>query len=162
MMELLDPIWAWGILGLGLISLEALTGTFYILCFGIAALMVAGVISIASLSLTTQLMLYSIFSLINLGLWKFKFKKNKKDSKIGQSNDIGVGEVGHVVTAVSPEHNGTISFNMPVMGSKVWLATSEQFIKIGEPAKIVGVEGNYLKVERYITKEQEIFKEMNR
>ena len=39
-----QAVWAWAILGLVLLSVEMLSGTFYILWFGIAALCVAVVL----------------------------------------------------------------------------------------------------------------------
>jgi len=41
MFEILEPVWNWSILGVILIVLEMLLGTFYLLSFGLACFVVA-------------------------------------------------------------------------------------------------------------------------
>lgn len=142
-----DPIWCWATLGVILIGLELLSGTFYIICFGIAAFLVAGISGAINMGLNAQLITFSIFSVIILSVWHFGYKSKKTDLSIGQSKDETVGKVGKI-TEVSEDSRMTVSFNMPVMGSRSWIAISEQALEVGSEVRVLGVEGNYLKVEK--------------
>ncbi len=154
---MIEAMWIWAILGLGLIGLELTVGTFYLFCFGLAALLTAGITGLFNFGLTFQLLSYIVFTPIVLGVWHAKFKNKEGDLKIGQSIDETVGKIGHIVATINREKYGYINFSMPVMGAKNWMAVSEQTLRIGELAKVVSVEGNYLKVER--CKEEEIYQE---
>lgn len=142
-----DLSWNWAILGIALIIFELATGTFYILCFGIAALLVAGISGLFSFGLNAQLVLFSVFSLVTLGLWHFVYKGNKADSSIGQSTDDTVGKIGQV-SDIFDKTKITVSFNVPVMGSRTWISLSDEILFVGDSVRVVSVEGNYLKVEK--------------
>lgn len=156
----MDTTWMWAILGLFFIAIELVTGTFYLLCFGISALITAAINNGFGLTSNSQWMIFIALAPIVLVILKSMFKKTEKDLLVGQSKDDSIGKVGHIITPIKDNNHGYISFNMPVMGSKNWMAISDQSLKIGDLAKVVSIEGNYLKVERY--KEQEIFKEVNK
>jgi len=96
------------------------------------------------------LILYALFSSIIVGLWHFKYKRTKKDSNVGQSNDQCIGQIGLIVSEVTLENHGMINFGIPVMGAKSWMAISEDVLKVGDAAKIVSIEGNYLRVEKIV------------
>lgn len=147
--DMLQPLWMWAILGLALLSIELLTGTFYILWFGISALCVAlmlGLFPGASLSL--QLLAFSVMSLSTLAVWRHKYRTQPSGSRIGQSSDDSIGKVGRITVEVSRSQNGTITFTVPVMSSREWTAISEETITAGEEAEVVSIEGNYLRVKR--------------
>jgi len=144
-----QPIWIWAILGLVLLSIELLTGTFYILWFGISALIVALVLAIyPDASHSAQLLIFSVMSLSTLAVWRHRYKTQQPGSRIGQSSDDTIGKTGLITTEVSRTHNGTISFTVPVMSSREWTVISEETIASGEEAEVVSIEGNYLRVKR--------------
>lgn len=143
----LTNYWIWAIFGLFLISLELITLTFYLFCFGISAIVLAVFISIFDISFKSQLFVYIIFSIISLIFVKYFFKRDKKDLKIGQSNDIYLDTIGTIKLSSNNEEL-TIVFKEPILGSKKWLILNTQNFKDGELAKIIGLEGNYLKVEK--------------
>lgn len=146
---LLQPIWAWAILGLVLLSIELLSGTFYILWFAISALCVSLMLLVfPEASVAMQLLAFSLLSLVTLGLWRRKYRQQGPAPVIGQSRDGTIGQTGRITVAVSPEQNGTIAFTVPVMGSREWTATSDEAINAGETAEITAIEGNYLRVRR--------------
>lgn len=143
------PVWMWGILGLILLAAEMLSGTFYVLWFGIAALIVATLLWLfPAMPLALQLLLYTFLSLGSLFIWRRYYKKNSADSRVGQSQGDEIGRVGIVVEAVSTVQNGRIQFAQGVMGSREWTAVSDETIEAGSHAIIVAIEGNSLRVKK--------------
>jgi len=144
-----QAVWAWAILGLVLLSVEMLSGTFYILWFGIAALCVAGMLFLfPDMPLAGQLFAFTLLSVLSLTIWKRNYAPKQPGLRVGQAQDDTIGKVGRLTAAVSSEQNGTIAFTVPVMGSREWAAISEQTIDVGEQAEVVAVVGNYLRVQR--------------
>jgi membrane protein implicated in regulation of membrane protease activity len=146
---MLQPLWSWAILGVLLLGVEMLSGTFYILWFGIAALCVALLIALfPQFSTAMQLLAFSVLSLTSLAIWRFKYAKIQPQLRVGQSRGDEIGRVGRITQTVSPATQGRIEFTLPVLGSREWIAISEQTLQPGNEAQVVGVEGNYLRVER--------------
>ena len=148
----MQPIWAWAILGLVLLSVELLSGTFYILWFAISALCVALMLAAyPGAPFSLQLLLFSVLSLVALALWRRRYQTQGPAPVIGQSHDDTIGKVGVISSAVSPQQNGEIRFTVPVMSSRVWMAIADESIGLGEEAEVVAVEGNFLRVKRKST-----------
>lgn len=144
-----QAVWAWAILGLVLLSVEMLSGTFYILWFGIAALCVALMLFVfPDVPLAGQLFAFTLLSVLSLTIWKRNYAPKQPGLRVGQAQDDTIGKVGRMTAAVSPEQNGTIAFTVPVMGSREWAAISGHTIDVGEQAEVVAVVGNYLRVQR--------------
>lgn len=144
-----QAVWAWAILGLILLSAEMLSGTFYILWFGIAALCVALMLVVfPDVSLAVQLFAFALLAVLSLAIWRRSYVPGQPKSRVGQAQDDTVGKVGRLTVAVSPEQNGIIVFTVPVMGSREWAAISDQSIAAGEQAEVIAVVGNYVRVQR--------------
>lgn len=149
MRSLLDAVWIWGIFGLVLLSAELATGTLYILWFGLAALIISGLLWLfPAISLGVQLLLFAGLSLSTLLIWKKFERRQPAASRLGQSQGEEIGRTGQIVVAVSPEQCGRIRFSQGVMGSKEWTAISSQTLAVGEEAEITSIEGNALRVKR--------------
>lgn len=148
---MLELTWLWGILGLVLLAAEMATGTFYILWFGIAALIVCLLLWLfPGMHLDLQLFIFAAFALGALAIWKRYYKKSAaNDLKIGQSQGDEVGRVGTITEAVSRQHNGRIRFAQGVMGSREWIAIAQEPLEVGTEAEIVAVVGNALSVKRH-------------
>ncbi len=144
----LDSVWTWAIIGIVLVGLELTTATFYILCFGISALLVALISSIVTLGLNSQLIIFSILSVINLGLWHFRFKGKKAEFFIGQSLDDIEGKTG-VIEQEPSTSKLVVRFNEAVMGSRTWLVLSDDQLEVGNEVKVLSVDGNYLRVKKH-------------
>lgn len=144
----MEPIWSWGVLGLVLLALEMVTGTLYILWFGIAALCLSGAMwALPGLPLSAQLFMFAALSIGSLAIWKLNYKKSAAgDLRVGQSRGDEVGRTGIIIEAVSPRQAGSIQFAQGVMGSRVWAAIADQPLAVGAEAEIVAVEGNSLRV----------------
>ena len=145
----MEPVWMWGILGLTLLAAEILSGTFYMLWFGIAALIVAALLWLfPAMPLALQLLLYSFLSLGSLFIWRRHYKKSSPESRVGQSQGYEIGRVGIVVKTIDTVQNGRIQFAQGVMGSREWDAVSDETIEAGSHAIIVAIEGNSLRVRK--------------
>lgn len=147
----MESTWLWGILGLILLAVEMATGTFYILWFGVAALIVSFTLLLfPEMHAGLQLFIFAALSLGSLAVWKFFYKKSSDgDLKIGQSQGDEVGRVGTIIEAVSRKQNGRIQFAQGVMGSREWAAISQEDLEVGAEAEITAIVGNAVSVKRH-------------
>lgn len=146
----MDLMWIWAIIGVILIAIEIIAiGSMYVFWFGLAALFMSMLTAIApSITLSVQIIIYAIASMVSLLIWR-KFQKNGDvDSVVGQSRGEEIGRVGTVLTQTGPAVSGLIGFTQGLMGSREWVSVSDCVIEAGEKAKVVAVEGNTLRVEK--------------
>lgn len=141
--------WHWAVLGIGLIIAELAIPAFFIVWFGLGALLVSLVLLVApSLSLTAQLLTWTLASVAMVALWFRIFKPGMHKTKIGMSDSNIVGEVGMLIRDVEPFQKGQVRFQKPLVGSEVWECISDETIKSGERVRVLGIEGSFLKVGR--------------
>jgi len=147
---MLEIMWIWGILGLALLGFEMLTGTMYVLWFGVAAILLAILTWLApAMPIALQLFLFAGLSIGALVIWRRNYKKHSTDLHIGQSQGDEIGRIGTIVEPVSARQPGRIQFAQGVMGSREWAAVSNENIESGAEAIIVAIEGNSLRVKRH-------------
>jgi inner membrane protein len=142
----MDIMWVWFGLGLILLCLEMLSGTLYLLWPGMAAL-VMGLLSwsLPVFSTAWQIVAYAIFSVLAVLIWR-KREKSNPTPRVGQAQGEEIGRQGVIIATVSPAQPGKIRFSQGVMGSKEWTAVADVEIAIDQPASIIAVEGNSLRV----------------
>jgi len=144
---MIDAMWVWGAIGLILLGVEMWTGTFYVLWFGVAALVLAVVMGLnPELNKAAQFALFAALSLGSLAIWRLNYKRNAVDARFGQARGEEIGRIGIVVEGCSANQEGKISFTQGVMGSRIWPAISDESLDVGTSAKIVAVEGNTLRI----------------
>jgi membrane protein implicated in regulation of membrane protease activity len=144
---MIEPMWIWGALGLVLLGVEMATGTFYVLWFGVAALCVTFAMWLfPNMPNAIQYVMFAALSLGSLAIWRLNYKKTSTNSRIGQSQGEEIGRIGTVIETCSASKSGKISFTQGVMGSREWVAISNETIEIGSNAKVVAVEGNELRI----------------
>ncbi len=141
------PWWAWIVGGIGLMLIELLGPTFFILWFGVAAVLVGIVAAYGDLSLAQEISLWGGLSVGMAVLW-FKLFPAPHRTRSGLSKEAVVGERGLIVQEVSEMQRGTIRFQKPILGSETWPVIADERIASGERAKIVDVVGQTLKVEK--------------
>jgi hypothetical protein len=140
--------WLWGSIGLVLLALEMATGTFYILWFGIAGILLAGLVWLMpEISLAVQLACYAMTSLGSLYVWRRWYKRTSSSTSIGQSQGEEIGRAGTVIAAISPDQRGRIQFTQGLMGSREWAAVADCEIAVGDKAEVIAIEGNSLRVK---------------
>lgn len=139
--------WHWAVLGIGLIIAELAIPAFFIVWFGLGALLVSIVLlAMPSLSLTAQLLTWTIASVAMVVVWFRIFKPGMHKTRIGMSDSNILGEVGMLTRDVEPFQKGQVRFQKPLVGSEVWECISDETIKSGERVKVLGIEGSFLKV----------------
>jgi membrane protein implicated in regulation of membrane protease activity len=137
--------WVWIVLGFTLIVMEIFTTTFYILWFGVGALLV-GLIAWAwpELPITGQVLGWATLSLLLAVLW-FKVFKNRIPDKRWTADEV-IGEVGLLTASVAEFQKGRVRFQKPILGSEEWVCTSNADITSGARVRIVSIEGNIVRV----------------
>lgn len=139
--------WHWFVLGLVLIALEILTPTFFLIWFGLGALLTGIVVWLAVLGLAAQVLIWSASSLIMMAIW-LKYFRNPMDTRPGLAKESVLGTTGLVTRAVSEMSQGEIMFQRPVMGADRWPIIADAPIGVGKRARVVDVLGQILKVEQ--------------
>jgi membrane protein implicated in regulation of membrane protease activity len=142
--------WHWIVFGVALILAEITVTTFFVLWFGVAAVVV-GVILLAApqLSLAWQILIWTLLSTVLAILWFRYLKPLSVDrTKAGLSREAIVGEIGQVILAPGEERRGRLRFPAPILGNDEWMIIATQPLKVGDRVRVVDVSGNALMVEK--------------
>jgi membrane protein implicated in regulation of membrane protease activity len=143
----MDMSWYhWIVLGLILGVLELMITSFYVIWFGIGALLVGLAMLILPMDFTSQVVLWTLASIGMTVVWVKVFKQSDK-THAGQA-DAALGEFGVMVRAVEPMGRGEVRFQKPVMGSDTWPCVSDEAIAAGQRVKVVAVDGQLLRVNK--------------
>ena len=139
--------WTWVVGGIALILAELAIPSFFIVWFGLGAILV-GLLMLAlpHLSLTAQLAVWTAASLAMVVLWFRVFKRSFYRTRIGTADGGVIGEIGVLVSAVAPFERGKVRFQRPLLGSEEWVCLADAAIAAGERVRVVAVEGSYLKI----------------
>ena len=145
--------WHWMVLGLGLGLLELAVPSFFIIWFGLGALLVGvAMLVVPEIAFTTQILLWTAASVLMTMLWFKVFRRDDGKTRSGQANEA-LGEIGVLVRAVEPlgvaSARGEVRFQKPVMGSDVWPCLADEAIAAGERVRVLAVDGQLLKVGKY-------------
>ncbi|MFK0086309.1 NfeD family protein [Pseudomonas sp. NPDC090755] len=139
--------WIWLVFGFGLIVLELLLPTFFILWFGIGAVLVSLVAYLApSLQLDMQMLLWVAFSSLITVLWFKVFRKKQPDTR-WTADDV-IGQVGLLTATVSEFQKGRVRFQKPILGNEEWVCIADAEIQSGERVRLTAIEGNTARVTR--------------
>jgi inner membrane protein len=141
--------WHWIVGGMLLTLLELAVPAFYVIWFGLGALLVGIIVLLApGLSVTAQIMLWIIASLTMVLLWFRVFKQSLDRTRSGTADGEAIGEIGLLVGAIVPFGKGKVRFQRPLLGSDEWVCLADDAIPAGERVRVVGVEGSFLKVAK--------------
>ena len=145
--------WHWMVLGLGLGLAELVLPAFFIIWFGLGALLVGIAMLVApGMAFSTQILLWTAASVMMTVLWFRVLRKDGGKTRSGQANEV-LGEIGVLVRAVEPlgvaSVQGEVRFQKPIMGSDVWPCLADEAIAAGERVKVLAVDGQFLKVGKY-------------
>lgn len=145
--------WHWMVLGLALGLLELAVPSFFIIWFGLGALLVGvALLAAPGIPFSGQVMLWTAASIAMTVLWFKVFRREDGKTRSGQA-DEALGEIGVLVRAVEPlgvsSARGEVRFQKPVMGSDVWPCLADEAIAAGERVRVLAVDGQILKVGKY-------------
>jgi len=135
------------VLGMTLVALEMLVTTFFLIWFGMAALLVGVLMLFAAPDFATQMVLWAILSVAMTGAW-LKFFKNPDRTRLGQAKEGVKGLSGLMTKPVTETNAGEMMFQRPVLGADRWPVVADEPIAAGERARVVDVLGQTLKVEK--------------
>lgn len=139
--------WYWFIIAIAFIALEVFisSGT-YLLWMGLAAAVV-GIVGyfFQNLSLVYEGLLFGVFSLVSVLLWKYFLKERLRSRETpNHLNRRGEHYIGMSLTLTSPLENG---HSVHKIGDTQWRLKGPDLPE-GTKVKVVGLEGNALVVEK--------------
>ena len=143
--------WHWIVFGVVLVLSEIALSTFFILWFGVAAIIVGLVMLIApDMALSLQILIWTLLSVIMALLW-FKYLKplSIDRTKAGLSREMIVGEVGQVIRVPKANRRGRLRFPAPVLGNDEWEIISTDDLATGDRVQVKDVSGNSLIVSKF-------------
>jgi len=141
--------WHWIVLGIALVIAELVVPAFFVIWFGLGALLVGlSLVLWPGLGVTVQVLLWILASLAMVVLWFRVFKRSDYKTRIGQSDGNAIGEIGLVSKAAAPFERGRVRFQKPLLGSEEWECVVEESVAVGERVQVVAVEGSFLRVEK--------------
>jgi len=141
--------WHWMILGVALMLCELAVPAFFLIWFGLGAIVVGAIMAMApGLSLAAQMVIWIVASIAFVVLWVKVFKVQVHRTRIGMSEGQFAGEIGLVTREIKPFQKGQIRFQKPILGSDVWEAIANEEIATGDRVDVLDVEGNILRVVR--------------
>ncbi len=145
--------WHWMVLGLALGLLELTVTSFFVIWFGLGALLVgAAMLVFPDMGFATQVLWWTVASVLMTVLWFRVFRHDADKTRSGRA-DEALGEIGVLVRAAEPlgmaSGRGEVRFQKPVMGSDVWPCIADEAIAAGERVKVLAVDGQLLKVGKY-------------
>ena len=139
--------WHWLALGMVLIGIEMLTPTFFLMWFGLGALLMGALVAMLPLGFAAQVLGWAMASLVMTVVW-MKFFKNPDRSHAGQAKEGVLGVTGLVTRAIPEMGEGEMLFQRPILGADRWPVVADMPIAAGEKARIVDVLGQTLKVTK--------------
>lgn len=139
--------WHWIVGGLGLMLAELAIPAFYIIWFGLGALLVGLLMLIApGLSSTLQMLIWIAASLAMVVLWFRVFRQGFQKTRSGTADGEAIGEIGLLVAGVAPFAKGKVRFQRPVLGSEEWVCLADTEIAAGERVRVISIEGSFVKI----------------
>ena len=140
--------WHWIVGGCFLIILEVFLASFFILWFGVAAIIIGITNSLfPQISFPWLLALWGIATSALALLWFKLLKPLAIDrTKAGLSKESIVGQSGQVILAPSQNGRGKLRFPAPILGSDEWPFLSENELLVGDKVTVIDVAGNTLVV----------------
>ncbi|MDY0225307.1 hypothetical protein SAMN04488082_102314 [Desulfomicrobium apsheronum] len=140
--------WHWLVFGMILIIAELFIPSFTIFWFGLGALAVGGLIwLVPALSLTLQLLLWTVFSALLTAFWFLVMKPRMVDkTRAGMSREALLGETGQVIRTPEGDRRGVVRFSKPLLGDDEWSFICDEPVQLGDRVQIRDVSGNTLVV----------------
>lgn len=140
--------WMWIVGGIVLIIAELAIPAFFIIWFGLGAVLVGLLSLLADFSATTQVSLWIVASVAMVVLWFKVFKQNFHKTLSGSAAGEVIGEIGLLGSAVAPFQRGKVRFQRPLLGAEEWVCLADEEIAAGERVRVVAVEGSFLRITK--------------
>lgn len=132
--------WHWLVLGLILVVAEmAAAGGFYIIFFGIGALVVGGLAAFGLAGpVWMQILLFSLISIVSLALFRRQMLKSFQPDPQAPEVDALIGQVAVAIDDVSPGAIGKVELR-----GSAWTARNEAGVTVarGARCRVTRVDG---------------------
>ena len=138
--------WHWIVIGLVLIGAEMMLPAFYLIWFGLGALLLGLVMTVLPIPMTAQLFIWTAVSTGLVFFW-FRYLKPRTMTQAGQADAI-VGEIGLLTRAVAPYERGEVRFQKPIAGAESWACIADEALPAGTRVRVSSVEGNIFKITK--------------
>ncbi len=135
--------WSWIVAGLILLALELVVPGGYLLWMGIAGILTGIITFVQQPSWAVQWLVFGILSLVSILAWVRVNKNRRNDSDNPMLNRLTDRFVGQEAVLDQPIVHG---FGRLALGDTVWRISGPD-LPIGQRVRIVGAQGNVLKVE---------------
>ena len=137
--------WHWLVLGLLLVVGEIFIPSFTILWFGLGALVVGLIELLIPMSLSVQILLWTLSSVVFTLVW-FKIIKVKmaQGNRGEEARNDAIGASGLVTKLPTQSTQGRIRFSTPVMDSDEWEFSCDSVVELGDRLHIKEVSGYFL------------------
>ena len=137
--------WHWWLLGLVLVVVEMVAPGFFLLWIGLAAGVTGLVLFIVpGLSWQVQFLIFGVLAVASVVAAKYYLRRNPIETEDATLNRRGSQYIGHVFNLDEAIVNGVGKVRV---GDGWWRAEGPD-LPAGERVKVVGVDGNMLKVEK--------------
>ena len=150
-MEMLDTsvvYWHWIALGFLLAAVEILVPSFFMLWFGVSAILVGTLSFFIPMPFALELLIWGLLSLACLVVWfKFVSPKMKDATKSGMGREALIGQVGTVLEYNVSSTRGMLRFPAPLLGEDEWRFISPEPLSSGDKVIVTDTSGNDLIVK---------------
>lgn len=127
----------WAIIGIGLMLCEFIVPGLILFFFGLGALFTALLVWLVPMSLTWQLTIFAIASLVAL----FGLRRLLKPVFTGRETDVNetdysegmAGQEANVTEAIAPDASGRV-----VLNGTGWKAESDEVLEVGQAVVVMG------------------------
>ena len=141
--------WHWALVGFGFLIAELALPIFVLIWFGLAGFLVmGGLLVMPELTLTTQILIWTITSIMFVLLWFRVFRRSHHKVLVGRASAALEGEIGMIAQRVAPFKPGKVRFQKPLVGSDLWECNADEEIEAGVRVRVESVEGNAVVVKR--------------
>ena len=137
--------WHWWVLGLVLVVIEMIAPGFFLLWIGLAAGVTGVILAIApGLGWQVQFLIFGVLAIGSVVAARSYFRRNPIVSDDATLNRRGAQYIGRIFSLDEAIVNGVGKVKV---GDSWWRAEGPD-LPAGERVKVVGVDGNMLKVEK--------------
>ena len=137
--------WHWWLLGLVLVVIEMVAPGFFLLWIGLAAGVTGLVLFIVpGMGWQVQFVLFGVLALASVAAARYYVRRNPIGTEDATLNRRGAQYIGHVFNLDEAIVNGVGKVKV---GDGWWRAQGPD-LPAGSRVKVVGVDGNMLKVEK--------------
>jgi len=145
MTELDFVFWYWWVIGFILLVLEILTPGYFFMWMAISGFVTGAlVLLIPATSMTMQVSVFSVLSVLAIIAWKFYSKKHSMESDHPLLNKRGVQYIGRVFSLYQPIRNGQGKIKVD---DSIWKVHGED-CDINSRVKVVAIRGTVFEVEK--------------